>query len=66
MFMLWERIDYQLQIKKWSIYRLTKEARLSENLLYELKSGRTKDLQFKSVCKIADALDISLDELREE
>ena len=64
--MLWEKIECQLQKKEWSIYRLTKKAHLSENLLYELKSGRTKDLQFKSVCKIADALDISLDELREE
>lgn len=64
--MLWEQIQHQLDKKSWSVYRLTKEADLSQNLLYEFKSGRSNDLSFTSVCKIADALDISLDDLREE
>jgi len=64
--MLWERIEYLLDKKEWTIYRLTKEANLSQNLLYELKNGRSSDLHFSSVCKIADALEVSLDQLRED
>lgn len=63
---IWEKIEGQLSKKNWSIYKLTKEAGLSQNLLYELKSGRNKNISFKNMCKIAEALDVSLDEFRED
>ena len=62
--MVWERIEKILKEKDWSIYRLTKEAELSQNLLYEMKSGRSKNISFENMCKIADALEVSLDEFR--
>lgn len=35
-----------------------------KNCLIDLKAGRKKSLKFEDVCKIADALDVSLDEFR--
>lgn len=64
--MIWKCIDKQLNKKGWSIYKLTNEANLSQNLLYELKSGRNKNISFRNMCKIASALEVSLDEFREE
>lgn len=64
--MKWAQIQHHLDKNNWTVYRLTKEANLSQNLLYEFKNGRSNDLGFSSVCKIADALGISLDDLREE
>lgn len=61
---MWCEIEKQLNKKGWSVYKLTKEAQLSSNLLYELKSGRTKDIGFINMCKIADALDVSLEVFR--
>lgn len=61
---MWNEIEKQLNIKGWSVYKLTKEACLSSNLLYELKSGRNKDISFINMCKIADALDVSLEVFR--
>jgi len=63
--MLWNKIQYQLDRKKWTVAELTKEASLSENFLYEVKAGRNKDIGFSKMCKIADALEVSLDEFRE-
>lgn len=64
--MLWENINRILEEKNMSIYELTLKAGISKNALYELKSGRVKDLTFKTISKIADALEVSLDEFREE
>lgn len=64
--MLWKNIEDQLNKKGWSVYKITKEAGLSKNLIYELKSGRINDMSFKNVCKIADTLEISLDEFRKD
>lgn len=63
---LWGNIDKQLKEKNLTIYELTKKANIAQNTLYELKSGRANDLRFSTVCKIADALKISLDEFRTE
>lgn len=63
---LWKKINKQLKEKNLTIYELTKNANIAQNTLYELKSGRASDLRFSTVCKIADALEISLDEFRTE
>lgn len=64
--MVWEKIDEELKDRDWSVYRLTQEAGLAENYLYNLKSGMNKNPGFNQMCKIADALEISLDEFRKE
>ncbi|QQP71177.1 helix-turn-helix transcriptional regulator [Carnobacterium sp. CS13] len=63
---LWQKIKKQLKEKNLTIYELTKKAGIAQNTLYELKSGRVSDLRFNTVCKIADALEVSLDEFRKE
>lgn len=61
---LWEIISKQLKEKDITIYELTKISGIAQNTLYELKSGRVSDLRFSTICKIADALEIKLDEFR--
>ncbi|MFU2203625.1 helix-turn-helix domain-containing protein [Streptococcus pluranimalium] len=61
---MWEKIEHFLIKKNMTMYRLSKEAGLNQNSLLDLKSGRKKSLKFEDVVKIADALDISLDEFR--
>ena len=63
---LWNGINKHLIKNDLTIYELTKKANIAQNTLYELKSGRVNDLRFSTVCKIADALNISLDEIRKE
>lgn len=45
-------------------YALAKKAGLKQSLLIDLKAGRAKDIKLATAIKIADALDISLDEFR--
>ena len=61
---LWGKINKQLIKQNLTIYALTKKSGIAENILYELKSGRTNDLKFSTICKIAAALDVSLDEFK--
>ena len=63
---LWGNIEKIIQNNELTAKELAIKANISPNTLYELKSGRNKDLQFKTICKIADALDISLDEFRKD
>ena len=46
--------------------KLATLAGINKNSLIDLKMGRKKSLKFEDVVKIADALDISLDEFRKE
>ena len=43
-----------------------KKAGLNQNSLIDLKKGRKKSLKFDDVVKIADVLDVSLDEFRKD
>lgn len=61
---LWNSIETIIKNKEITAKELAIKAKISPNTLYELKSGRNKDLQFKTVCKLADALEVSLDEFR--
>lgn len=63
---LWSNIEKILKNKELTAKELAIKAKISPNTLYELKSGRNKDLQFKTICKLADALEISLDEFRKD
>lgn len=61
---MWEKIERFLTKKNMTMYQLSKKSGLNQNSLIDLKSGRKKSLKFDDVVKIADALDISLDEFR--
>lgn len=61
---MWNKIEGLLEKHQITAYALTKKAGVNYQLLAELKSGRKKDLKFSSVCKLAAALGVSLDEFR--
>lgn len=63
---MWEKIEILLAEKKMTKYKLAKKAGLNQNSLIDLKKGRKKSLKFDDVVKIADVLDVSLDEFRKD
>lgn len=62
--MLWEKIEFLLDQKNMTAYRLSKLSGISKENLSQLKLGKLKSMKFETVVKIADALDVSLDEFR--
>ena len=63
---MWEKIAALLAERNMTKYELAKKAGLNQNSLIDLKKGRKKSLKFDDVVKIADALDVSLDEFRND
>lgn len=61
---MWGKIEELANRKGLTIYALAKKAGINYQMLAELKSGRKKDMMFSNVVKIADALEVSLDEFR--
>lgn len=57
---------WDLFLKKYhiSIYKLSKKTGLAWSTIKNYKNG--SEISFKNACKIADALNISLDQLRKE
>lgn len=62
---MWKIIETKLNEKEMSQYQLAKKMNIHSSILSELKLGRIKKPSFELVCKIADALEIKVDELRE-
>lgn len=63
-FLMWDKIEKQLKIKGWSMYRLAKESGVHQSNFSNLKAGRLKEMSWTNMCKLADALEVSLDEFR--
>lgn len=61
---MWEKIERLLKERGLNKNQLARLAGLQQNSLIDLKMGRKKSLKFDDVVKIADALDVSLDEFR--
>lgn len=61
---MWKKIEQLLIEKKMNKNQLARQASLNKNSLIDLKAGRKKSLKFDDVVKIADALNVSLDEFR--
>lgn len=59
-------INERLKEKQMTEYRLAKNINVSTGHMTKLMAGSIKDPRFELVCKIADALDITVDELREK
>lgn len=57
-------INEHMQQKGLTIYRLAKESGLNYSALYLLINDSSRDARISTLIKIADALDISLDEFR--
>ncbi len=61
---MWKKLKKMLDDKQMTTYQLSKLTGISEQSLSKLRNGLSKELSFGSMVKIADALDISLDEFR--
>lgn len=61
---MWNKLKKILTKKQMTTYQLSKLTGISEQSVSKLRNGKSQDLVFSSVIKIADALDISLDEFR--
>lgn len=61
--MLWLEIEKELIKQNISVYRLAKNTGISATTLQNYKNGA--EPSFKNMCKIADALNVSLDYFRE-
>lgn len=64
--MMWLKIEEKMREKDFTQYKLAKKAGVGTNTISYLKSGRINKPSFELMCKIADALEVSLDDLREE
>lgn len=62
--MLWKLVQAQLDKKHITVYRLAKLTGIPNNTLYEYKNNDVQPT-FNNMVKIADALNVSLDEFRE-
>lgn len=63
---VWKLVEKILIEKNITQYELAKRMNVSTGTITELKMGRIKKPSFELACKIADALDVSLNELRDE
>ena len=61
--MQWNKIQKYLNKRGWSLLKLSKISGVPGGTLKEYKFKKT-DPSFKNACKVADALGVSLDELR--
>lgn len=61
---MWNEIQKALDEKNLSIYKLAKITGIRDSTLHNYKRG--SEPSFKNMCKIADALDVSLDYFRKE
>lgn len=62
---MWSQIQNELKRQGKSVYWLSKQTGISDNTLYSYKNKGRK-IPFSKACKIADALGVSLDDLRED
>lgn len=62
---MWSKIQDELKRQDKSVYWLSKQTGISDNTIYAYKNHGIEPT-FGKVCKIADALGISLDDLRED
>lgn len=65
---MWSKVEEILEEKKVTIYQLSKLSGIHINTLYNYRKNYSHEggskPSFENMCKIADALEVSLDELR--
>lgn len=61
---IWDKIQILLDKKNISVWKLGKTISVSDSVLRNLRDGKIKKPSFELMCKIADALDVSLDYFR--
>ncbi|CND69266.1 TPA: helix-turn-helix domain-containing protein [Streptococcus agalactiae] len=61
---MWEKINKIMLERNLNMNKLAKLTGINKSHFSDLKSGRIKNLSWTNMVKLADALDISLDEFR--
>lgn len=61
---MWEQLNRIMQERNLNGYQLSKMSGVNRSFFSDLKSGKVRYLSWPNICKIADALEISIDELR--
>lgn len=61
---MWEIIEKELEKQNVNQNQLAKRMGVHNSVLTELKKGRIKKPSFELMCKVADALDVSLEVFR--
>ena len=61
---MWEQLNRIMQERNLNGNQLSKMSGVNRSFFSDLKSGKVKYLSWPNICKIADALEISIDELR--
>lgn len=62
---MWKKIEKIMQEKNISVYRLSKMTGISRQYFSQMKLKQTDNPSFETVCKIADALEVDINEFRE-
>ena len=63
---MWDTIEKLLKEKNLNQEQLAKRMNVSSGTVSDFKKGRIKKPSFELMCKIADALEMSLDVFREK
>lgn len=63
---MWNKIEKIMQKKNISTYRLSKMTGISKQYFSQMKLKQTDNPSFETVCKIADALEVDINEFREK
>lgn len=63
---IWNKIQGLLDKKNMTVWRLGKTMDVSDSVLRNLRDGKIKKPSFELICKIADALNVSLDYFRKD
>ncbi|WP_237711564.1 helix-turn-helix domain-containing protein [Lactococcus garvieae] len=59
---MWKKIEKIMQEKNISTYRLSKMTGISKQYFSQMKLKQTDNPSFETVCKIADALEVDINE----
>ena len=62
---MWKNVQRIMNDRNMTVYRLARETKINENTLYSYSRG-VSEPSFKNMCKVADALNVSLDKFRED
>lgn len=63
---MWNKIEQLLKEKNMTTYRLAQLSGINKATLAHIKSGKVKKPLFETICKIADALEVDINEFREK
>lgn len=60
---LGELIQLSRELKKWSLRELERRTGINNSVISQIETGHVKDPGFRTVCKLGDALGLSLKRL---